>query len=166
MPDTANPYERRDRRDGTARIASTLNADQHERSFDRPNEVDHRGLTLADLDHLVRLKVDKARRDGDDAAYYREHANRPELLRKAWDEGHEAGHHAGWVELVAVIGRRFETATTGLRRDLAEFYETLDPAASWDKDTKVRAATLIRRAQTQLGQLIDAHHTGFEEVPF
>lgn len=81
------------------------------------DETDHLGLTLRDLEQLVVAKVARARRDGDDAAYHRERAERPGYQAKAFEEGWRAGYRAAFEEVRNAYGDEMAITLTKIHVD-------------------------------------------------
>lgn len=102
VPDTANPY----RPESSATLGRATDSPSPSRpdgTLERADEVDTLGISLQDLDRLVQWKVQRARRDGDDAAYLRESALRVKACAQAFDEGWRDAYGRGVEEMRSAV---------------------------------------------------------------
>jgi hypothetical protein len=193
VPSNSNPYDRRhNTRDGDALARPTRFADDgelvaanaapayspqtgrtiHDPARDRlemADEVDHAGLTLADVEFLVKRKIAKARRDGDDAAYMRHMQDVAEVRRQAWDEGREQGEEDGRFALLEAIDHEVGGEVRDLHRLAVAIVDARERKTKADRE-QTSVAALLQFAEavaTVTDTLIYKHHNGFVgEMPF
>jgi hypothetical protein len=103
------------------------------------DEVDPPGLTLRDLEQLVAMKVKRARRDGDDAAYMRGRQELVDAQRQAWAEG----AHVGAVDRGTALHAAFEEEFGAKVHDLHQrAVAILDAAPAGEKPTTAEGRAL------------------------
>jgi hypothetical protein len=129
-PAGRNPYDRRGQaRARGGRIAGPL-ADVAESAprvlraaertvLDRADDVDFPGLTLTDLDDVIRTKVSRARDDGLEVGRELRTDEKREAQRLAFNEGHDSGQRFQHEAVRLVLGGRVQKLQTEAEEWLA-----------------------------------------------
>lgn len=163
MAMTTNPYDRRDENRRRDRGASDIGYMPMTSGF----RETHPGLELADLQAMAfsaRARGEQAASDRLTAAHEEAMLNRS---RAAWQEGYELGAGDGARDMLARIDNAVGERVREQHARLEVIIATLDEGAKGaPKVSEEDLRLAVLQARTLLGQLIDAHHNGFVELPF